>query len=219
MNFFLMAGVPGSWSIIPNNNCFLTNREQSTETYYNNNMQSTSNKRWRDDEPPSCCDVAARMDDYDESIMPHPPMLPSIGSSLKKARSVDFGRLRLIASQTTGETASLSAVASQFSRRAARGVYNHGYVLVLVSSSHHGDGPSSHKPVSHGPAACEPFAWVSEGCVGPHVKVYWYSPSYSKFLECEVSDSRWCLDFLSDVLPWEMHHHHFRRATHRRMDV
>jgi hypothetical protein len=105
-------------------------------------------KRLDESYPLSCTDAALR----DAEMMA--PSRPSAASSspLKKARSVDFlGRLSIrSASLTEGP---LSTAASQFSRRAARGVYSNGYVCVREASLHHCCSCSLRGPVGRRHAA------------------------------------------------------------------
>ena len=86
-------------------------------------------KRLDECHPLSCTNAAVRDAECGQSSSSSSRAAAAAASSpLKKARSVDFlGRLSIRSASLTGE-GTLSAAASQFSRRAARGVYSNGYV-------------------------------------------------------------------------------------------
>jgi hypothetical protein len=99
---------------------------KTRKTHFNKNTTKrmfSPGKRLDECYPLSCTDAVLR----DAEMVASSTRATAASSPLKKARSVDFlGRLSIrSASLTEGPR---STAASQFSRRAARGVYSNGYV-------------------------------------------------------------------------------------------
>jgi hypothetical protein len=99
---------------------------KTRKTHFNKNTTKrmfSHGKRLDECHPLSCTNAVLR----DAEMVASSSRAAAASSPLKKARSVDFlGRLSIrSASLTDGPR---STAASQFSRRAARGVYSNGYV-------------------------------------------------------------------------------------------